>query len=91
VPTYITCNALQAGGTLLLGGRRIVASLEGSQALPLRPSDKSRVKVKTSGRLEAVARGRGRIKTGYLLYDIYKFIPYLTGNTLRHRYNDLTG
>jgi hypothetical protein len=34
--------------------------LEGSQASPVRPSDRSSVKVKTLGWLEIVARDRGR-------------------------------
>jgi hypothetical protein len=41
------------------GGQNIVL-LEGSQVLPVRPSDKSRLNVKTFGWLEAVAWNRGR-------------------------------
>jgi hypothetical protein len=41
--------------TLLWGRRKIVVLLAGSQALPARPSDKSRLKVKTLEWLEATA------------------------------------
>ena len=41
--------------SLLWGGRKGIILLEGSQASPVRPDDKSSVKVKALGWLEAVA------------------------------------
>jgi hypothetical protein len=35
--------------TLILGGEKSINLLEGSQAMPARPSDKNNVKVKTLG------------------------------------------
>jgi hypothetical protein len=40
-------------------GRKNIISLEGFQSLPIHPSVKSIMKVKTLGRLEAVAWDRG--------------------------------
>jgi hypothetical protein len=42
-------------GTLLWGGRKSIILLEGSQASPACPSDKSSMKVKTLEWLEIVA------------------------------------
>jgi hypothetical protein len=39
----------------IVGSRKSIILLEGSQAVPVRPSDKSRVKVNALGWLEAVA------------------------------------
>jgi hypothetical protein len=41
--------------SLLWGGRKSIILLEGSQASPVRPADKSSAKLKRLGRLEAVA------------------------------------
>jgi hypothetical protein len=46
--------------SLLRGGRKGIILLEGSQASPVRPTDKSSVKVKMLSRLEAVASDTGR-------------------------------
>jgi hypothetical protein len=54
--------------TLSWGGRWSIVLLEGSQAPPVPPSDKSRAKVKTLGLLEAVAWDRGR---GNQIFWIY--------------------
>jgi hypothetical protein len=53
-------NVTGEGGDILFWGEKSIMSLKGSQASPVRPSDKGSVKVKTLRLLEAAAWDRDR-------------------------------